>query len=137
MKLGDKKLLKMQKLKKFWRKLSNFSQKLDFLKITEVRILPSKMKLVSWNLILLYLYIVSKNLWNRFLKFWFFLEKWPNGHFANFVQYFGHISEKQKNMDQKHQILTKFLPYISIEKLSDGQPTKLNNFLIRRNSFIL
>ena len=32
------------------------------------------------------------------------------GHFANFVQYFGHISKKQKNMDPKHQILDQF-PY--------------------------
>ena len=58
------------------------------------------------------------------------------GHFANFVQYFGHISKKQKNMDQKHQILTKFLPYISIEKLWDGQGSKLNNFLTQRYSLI-
>ena len=34
-------------------------------------------------------------------------------------------------MDQKDQILTKFSLYISIEKLSDGWPSKVNNFLTR------
>ena len=40
-------------------------------------------------------------------------------------------------MDQNEQILTKFLLYISIGKMSDGGPSKLNNFLTRRDIFVL
>ena len=44
--------------------------------------------------------------------------------------------KNQKNMDQKHQILDKFLLYISIENLSDGRPSKLDNFVVGQDSFI-
>ena len=40
-----------------------------FLKITSVQIFSSKVMLGSWNLVWGYPYIVSKNLWNRFLTF--------------------------------------------------------------------
>ena len=39
-------------------------------------------------------------------------------------------------MDQKHQILDKFLLYISMENLSDAQPSKLNNIFVGQDSLI-
>ena len=62
----------MQKVEKFWQNRSNIGyvlQKHDFLKITQVRIFSSKIKL----LLQVYFYMVSKNAVKRFLKFWFFL----------------------------------------------------------------
>ena len=44
----------------------------DFLIIMQVRIFSSNMKLGSWTLVQVYLYMVSTNPWNRFLNFWFF-----------------------------------------------------------------
>ena len=95
-------LVKIQKCEKFWQKQSNFgyfSQKLDFLKISRYRFFLQKW---SWsrNLVEWYLYVVSKNLWNRFLNFWFF---WKYGRlcpkcwtFCYFLQNFGHILKKNQ-----------------------------------------
>ena len=43
---------------------------------------------------------------------------------------------KQKNMNQKDQILIKVPLYISVEKLPDCRPFKLYKFLSRRDSFV-
>ena len=40
-------------------------------------------------------------------------------------------------MDLKHQILAKFLLYISMNTLSDGWPSKFNNIFIRQDIFNL
>ena len=44
--------------------------------------------------------------------------------------------KEKKNMGQKYQILIKFLPYISIGKLPDGLPVKLNNLMTRFDIFV-
>ena len=66
-------------------KTANFSQKHDFLKITQLLISGTEMMLGSWNLDQRYLYIVSKKGSKRFLNFWFFSEILPfffqNGRF--------------------------------------------------------
>ena len=41
--------------------------------ITHCADFPSRMKQGSWKLVHWYFYMVSKNLWNRILKFWFIL----------------------------------------------------------------
>ena len=72
MKLGDfidkntKVWVILTKLDKFWL----FLRKTEFSKNRAGA--HFFFKLGSWNLIWGYLYIVSKNLWNRFLNFWFF-----------------------------------------------------------------
>ena len=76
----------------------NFLQKLDFLKITPIQIFSSKMMLGSWNLDQGYLYIVSKNLWNRFLNFWFF---WK------YVRNFGQNGKNVRNFGQNRQCFQK------------------------------
>ena len=61
---------------KIWQNRSNFGyllQKRDFLKITQVPIFSSRMKLGSCNFIQVYLYMVSKNPCNRFLIFLYYI----------------------------------------------------------------
>ena len=80
----------MLKFDKFWQNRSNFGyllQKCDFLKITQVRIFSSRMKLESCNFIQVYLYMVFKNSCKRFLIFFFLKYHWLCPKFLTFFQF--------------------------------------------------
>ena len=101
---------------KFWKfgpkmvKKAHFSKKCIFLKIMQVRISGTEMMLGSWNLVLWYLYMVSKKGRNRFLNFWFFLEIWlvcPK--FRTFCQF---RPQFRTYFQKKQNFKNLFLPFL-------------------------
>ena len=89
-------------------------QKRDFLKIRQVRIFSSGMKLGCCNFIQVYLYMVSENTCNRFLNFRFFgnitgyvhyVHFW---HFPNFVHNFVYISKKKSKIQKSVQWIFRY-----------------------------